>query len=281
VIAQAWRPEANSARGAPDCASTKGHVNRGTMVDTEAPAGAGPQREGATLQVRTRGVIETHQTLIGAVIAAIASIVVVLLTVALNDAKEDTTAAQSDVAGLQQQVEALQRQVELRDSTIKTLEDANAQQAQDIQSRDERIEELEAALGAENVPVPEAGAPPIRHQGEVTLANGGDRIDVNAPASDPVWGAGATSSSADYIAYSSGYLYFSGVDVLSLGGGETASYETCSTRTGYGGGDLIDPATLDGLDVCVRASSGRYAAVRLTGYNDDSLKLDITTWELA
>lgn len=251
------------------------------VTATESPANAGSQSGSTGGERPERGWLETHQTLIGALIAAIASILVVFLTVALSSAKEDTTAAQSDVVGLRQQVDALQRQVEARDGTIRTLEDATAQQADDIQSRDRRIEELEAKLGVEGGAVPEAGAPSIRNQGEVTLAKGGDRIDINAPDSDPVWGAGTTSISSQHITYTSSGLYFQFIDLLRLSGGETATYETCSTRTGYGEGTYVDPGTLDGLEVCLRADSGRYAAVRLIGYSDASLTLSITTWELA
>jgi hypothetical protein len=115
----------------------------------------------------------------------------------------------------------------------------------------------------------------------VTLANGGDAIDIDAPNSDPTWGAGSIGIADPYISFSGGALHFQFLDILTLDGGEAATHETCSTRTGYAEGGHIDPGTLEGLDTCVRTSAGRFAAVRLNGYSDNAVTLNITTWQLA
>lgn len=126
--------------------------------------------------------------------------------------------------------------------------------------------------------VPTDRSPAVRHQGEVRLASGGDEIDINAPSSDPTWGvpAGYTES----ISFSSGSLQLWDLDIVKLGGGEAATYENCSTRTDYAYVNSVDADTLDGLDVCVRSEGGRFAALRLTGYDSDSATLDITTWQI-
>jgi hypothetical protein len=131
--------------------------------------------------------------------------------------------------------------------------------------------------------VPAAGSPPIRHEGDVTLAKYGDMVDINAPSSDPTWGAPAGRK--DSIGFYSDIatpdtLLFYQLDAVKLDRGDVASYENCSTRTDYAGLDSGEVSGLEGLDICVRSSSGRFAVVRVTGYDDDSVTLHITTWEL-
>lgn len=252
------------------------------MSSAQPPGDAGSQSGGAGAPQPKRGWLEIHQTLVSAVIAAIATLAAVVLTVALNNAKQDTDAAEGDAAGLRQQVDALQEQVRTRDDTIASLQDTSEQQVEEIRAKDERIAELEGSTGpGRPTAAPESGAPPIRHQGEVTLAAGGDRIDMNSPSTDPVWGAGTTSTSAQYLSFSTSGLYFNAVDVLRLNPGETATHSTCSTRTGYSGDSYVSVESFDGVEVCARTETGRFAAIRLVDHNDQAVTLAITTWELA
>jgi hypothetical protein len=132
--------------------------------------------------------------------------------------------------------------------------------------------------------VPTAGSPAVRHQGEVTIAevaSGGDSIDINAPADDPIWRAGEIEAyEAGAVKLNYGRLYIENASILMLNPGETASYEVCRARTGYVSARDIDASTLEGSNVCIRTAEGRFATVRLVDSGEDSVTLDITTWEM-
>ena len=131
---------------------------------------------------------------------------------------------------------------------------------------------------------PTAGSPAVRHQGEVTIADvasGGDSIDINAPADDPIWRAGDIGAyDAGAVMLNSGNLYIEAASILMLNSGEAAAYEACRTRTGYVSASGIDPSTLEDSNVCIRTDEGRFATVRLVDSGEDSVTLAITTWQM-
>jgi hypothetical protein len=118
----------------------------------------------------------------------------------------------------------------------------------------------------------------------VTIAevtSGGDSIDINAPADDPIWGAGEVEAyEAGGVKLNYGRLYIEDASILMLNPGETASYEVCRARTGYVSARDIDVSTLEGSNVCIRTAEGRFATVRLVDSGEDFVTLDITTWEM-
>ncbi len=118
---------------------------------------------------------------------------------------------------------------------------------------------------------------PLRHQGEVTLAVNGDRIDLNAPSTDPRWEG--DNSGYDWAELEEDGLHLWSISHLRLDAG-LASYESCSAATGYAGvpGALImDPANLDGRD-CFELYSGRFASIVTKSNSGDRATFRITTW---
>jgi hypothetical protein len=116
-----------------------------------------------------------------------------------------------------------------------------------------------------DVPLPTSDTPAIRHQGEVTIADvgvGGGAISLTAPSSDPRWGEGSTESyESDAVSLNLGNLMFDDIDFLALPSGTKASYQTCSSATAYGDGFQVDPDMMEGDNICLRTSDGRYASV--------------------
>ncbi len=128
----------------------------------------------------------------------------------------------------------------------------------------------------------------VRNQGEVTLAVGGDFIDLTASPGDPTWGAGSADQFQDPVVflYDRNNLSFGyGIDMLRLPAGVPATYEACSSGTGYApprGGSFdnqVDPSTLENSDACLRLDDGRFAALRLVSVGEGTITLAITTWE--
>ncbi len=118
---------------------------------------------------------------------------------------------------------------------------------------------------------------PLRHQGEVTLAVNGDRIDLNAPSTDPRWGG--DNSGYDWAELEEDGLHLWSISHLRLDAG-LASYESCSAATGYAdvpGALVMDPASLDGRD-CFELYSGRFASIVTTSNSGERATFRITTW---
>ncbi len=134
--------------------------------------------------------------------------------------------------------------------------------------------------GTSSAEPPTARTGQVRHEGRVTLADGGEYIDLNAPASDQRWNAADSGSfTPDRMNYYIGHLFLPEVQVLRLAD-EAASWHICSSRTGYAKVGSIGVDTLaGGEDVCLRTASGRYAKLTLLESSEQEVILLITTWE--
>lgn len=162
-------------------------------------------------------------------------------------------------------------QADAAQATIDELTRKNADQAA-------RIRQLEAQLSPAPTPG-ESGSAPIRHAGRVSLADGGDRIDLNAPADDTTWSAGVDTESQDTVGYSSGSLTFNPPrDWARLDG--AAGYRACKSATIYAPAYDIPIAELESAQGnCFRLTTGRYATIQIVGSKKNVVTLDITTWE--
>lgn len=118
--------------------------------------------------------------------------------------------------------------------------------------------------------------PNARITGTVTLAAGGDSIDLNSAL--PNFGSGADRVRKDTLQFANGVLTSPwDVDVLELPEGE-ASYETCAVATGYAPTKTIEPHRLDGR-VCIRLQSGKYARIAVNASEEARVELTVTTWD--
>ena len=123
----------------------------------------------------------------------------------------------------------------------------------------------------------------VRHDAEVLLAKEGDAIDLNAPSSDRSWGAGAGGADTVWYNYALGdYLEFDGVQVATTH--TDATFEICRWATNYadpsGRGQLDLAEMSDKPRLCLRLTSGRYAAISKVKQTSDSIKVHLTVWEL-
>ena len=211
-------------------------------------------RQGTHVAVR-RGSVRTAFERYHGFIAAVLTVVAAGLGAVLVVVGASNNELSDDAEGLRRQAGALEEKVRLRDATIDTLEESNKKLAQDLQARDRQLAELGAAPDGSGATVGDTPrAPAVRHQGRVTLAAGGDSINLEAPASDVTWASGQTDAAdPGLLLYSSsGNLVF-GYDVglLALGAGQVASFDTCSVATGYSGNlSGSDPGNFQGTNIC-------------------------------
>lgn len=213
---------------------------------------------------------ERHSQLIAAVLTVVASVLGVWVALA--------TGARGEAEST---VDALERQVAADRSALNSLRGTNDQLQREIEEKDRLIAALEGQLPSD-APPPTDGEPPVRHQGQVNLAD--DVINLNAPSSDPTWGAGEERgiySKSDEVRYSRLGLSVE-APYLVLPSGTQPSFAACSTATGYqqGVGQLIEPEELE-TPACVRLESGRYATLKAVSWTNDVVTLDVTTWERA
>jgi hypothetical protein len=119
----------------------------------------------------------------------------------------------------------------------------------------------------------------VRHEADgVKVAHQGESIDLNAPASDPVWASGVSSSEPDTLSYSYGYVYLVGAGYVTLD--KIADYESCRQATGYSADVQIDVNELENAKTCLKLASGRFGNIEVTAH--DSRKdatLSLTVWE--
>ena len=146
--------------------------------------------------------------------------------------------------------------------------------------REEFIEDLRAEnielIAALPPSIPPEQVPGARNIGTVTLAAGGDSIDLNSTL--PNFGNGTDRIQKDTLQFGDGVLTsLWGVDVLQLPEGE-AAYETCAVATGYAPTKTIEPHRLDGR-VCIRLQSGNYARITVNALEEERVELTLTTWD--
>ncbi len=125
---------------------------------------------------------------------------------------------------------------------------------------------------------------PIRHKGSIKLMEEGERVSLNAPASDPTWGEGTGLDYWNSVSMIDGKFYFSGGMMTTLDSG-TASYDSCSGTTGY---RYVDDSLGVSIDVhrltskkCLKwdADDGtRYASVVFKKDIKGGALLDVTVW---
>jgi TolA-binding protein len=224
-----------------------------------------------------------------AVIAGVLGILVTGLSIfGINqsNAKDEATATAEDLQG---ELDAANNTIgDLRSDNNQLQQDLSATESdnQKLQAEIESLREQLESVGATPLDSPSAGATPtpsepVRHSGEVTLAENGDQIDLNAPSTDDLW-EGDGSVGYDFAELYEGQLRLYSVDSLPLQG-KTADYQTCSTSSGYGGGDgtgytYYDPASLRG-DRCFRLESDRFASITFVRADGDRMTFAVTTWE--
>lgn len=180
-----------------------------------------------------------------------------------------SSSLRSNIGHLNAQIDTLntdintaQEQLDVRQETIEALRAENA--------------ELRAALPRSIAP---EEVPDARNVGEITLADGGDAIDLNS--THPTFDAGVTPTTSDSLSYRNGNLQASWqkIDILPLPGGKKATYETCAAATGYAPMSTIEPHRLTDGDVCIRLQSGNFARIVVQEHTTERVTLDITTWE--
>ena len=216
-------------------------------------------------------------TAIAVAITAVLGIVLSQTADAKDSAETKATDLSATTTDLTGKVAALEKQVAVDQDTIdslKTTNDTLQTQVADLEAQLERVgEEPETGGGGEHA----------RHSGPpITLGSDGDYADLNAPADDNRWGLGTIDSyTSDSVYNSEGTLYFQDVDGLRLDDGEKATFESCSTRTGYTELYEVDAGTLDSSSgLCLRLDSGRFATMELVEETPEAVTIEVTTWEL-
>jgi len=166
-------------------------------------------------------------------------------------------------------------------ATIDKLNDEIATSRAQLEARQETIEDLRQENGELRAALPPSIAPEqvpsARNTGTVTLAAGGDAIDLNSTEAN--FGAGANMASSDSLRYKEGALHAPWtIFVVQLKDG-IASYENCAVATGYAPVSTIEPHRLADGRVCVRTQSGNYARITVESHTADEVTLTIMTWD--
>ncbi len=157
------------------------------------------------------------------------------------------------------------------------LEHAEAETA----SLEEKVSSLQAENAELRALVPPSVAPEdvpdTRATGSVTLADGGDSIDLNStlPNFDP----SEDSYRPDSLRYDGESIRGQyGMSALELTG-QTAQFETCAVATGYSDATTFEPHRLQEGRTCLRLDSGRYATVVVTRFDKSAVDVTVTVWE--
>lgn len=192
-------------------------------------------------------------------LAVVAPIVSIALGVWVTNLNSDVAHLNATINGLHQEVASAEALLTDREEIIEGLRAENR--------------ELLVALPPS---IPPEQVPDARNIGTVTLAAGGDSIDLNSTL--PNFGNGADRIQKDTLQFGNGVLTsLWGIDMLQLPEGE-ASYETCALATGYGPTNTIEPHRLDGR-VCIRLQSGNNARITVNTIEEQRVELTITTWD--
>jgi hypothetical protein len=161
---------------------------------------------------------------------------------------------------LKQQLITANAEVAARDDTIATLREEN-----------------QTLRAAAPYTVDPQDVHEIRATATVTLAARGDTLDLNSVA--PNFDAGATNAWNDSAHYNGDEIRFGyGVSALTLKSG-IAKYETCAAETGYASTSSIEAHRLKEPTTCLRLQSGRYVALQVTRFDNDSADVTFTVWE--
>lgn len=242
----------------------------GTPSPTPPPSDAPGHDRRWTLVEKVLGLTTA---LVGLAVAVL-GVTSVQATQAKNEAQDDATGLSTEVGALQSDLDAARRAAATSEASRQRL----SQENKDLSAR---VAALEGQLPPDVDPgTVESATPAIRHRGVVTLTDGGDAADINAPATDATWGSGTIESYQDgAVELNFGNVYFRSASLLRLESG-TATYASCKSSTGYAPAGQVDPATLEGKNVCLRTDAGRYATARLVGQSPRSVKLELTTWEM-
>jgi cell division protein FtsB len=177
---------------------------------------------------------------------------------------------------------------EARDNARSTVEQRDAQ-LDDLSSRVAALEAKNQQLGDENgqlrnqlgLPAPVGDVLPpesatVRRSGQVTVAVQGSRINLDAPVTDTQW-------TGDYyeLSYNAREIGFYYGDYLPTGSTQ-ATYEYCSTQTGYldGGRATVEIGTVKPGDyVCVKTNQKRIAAVKILSFDADKAVFDVVVYD--
>lgn len=209
-------------------------------------------------------------------IAGVLTIIAVVLGFFLSRATVTVSDANGDIEVLQQDNAALREKLNISDGTISTLEQSSSEQATELEEANAEIDRLNDLLG--NGPI-ESGAPSVRNQ-VVGLPVATDAMDLNS--SEPQWGIGQAD---DYAVntlnyYGDGGIEFAYVDLGALNSDQTGNYATCSTLTTYEVGlTALEVSDLEGIDYCVRLDNDRFGTFTITDFDEQTVTLDVTTWE--
>ncbi|WP_435742480.1 hypothetical protein [Microbacterium sp. PMB16] len=206
--------------------------------------------------------LSRHSSVLGVIansLAVVAPIVSIALGVWVTNLNSDVAHLNATINGLHQDVASSEALLTDREEIIESLRAENR--------------ELLAALPPS---IPPEQVPDARNIGTVTLAAGGDSIDLNSTLAN--FGNGADRIQKDTLQFGNGVLTsLWGIDVLQLPEGE-ASYESCAVATGYAPAKSIEPHRLDGR-VCIRLKSGNYARITVDKLEDERVELTLTTWD--
>ncbi|MEE6297193.1 hypothetical protein [Georgenia wangjunii] len=226
------------------------------------------------------GIVTAATTVLGIFIAASAT-----LLAAWIGQKGDTAAAEDEASTLQQQVENLEQDlvyeratVGRRDETIERLRREQSEIQQQVDARDDEIVLLRSQLA--DLGVVDAEPEHVRHDGQVELADGGDVINVLAPAGDEKWGArpDVIFLAPGDLAYRNGILRLARADAVVLPDG-APTLERCSELTTYTDVRDVEPGTLEQGRYCLRLHDGSFAAIRTLGVEDGVITVRITVWQ--
>lgn len=125
------------------------------------------------------------------------------------------------------------------------------------------------------VPPPTSAGPTVRRQGEVTLAAGGDAIDLNSTARN--WGASEYDYQTDHLVYNATQVWIDRAEIAILD--QDATYNRCIEATTYADTTMRPDEIPDRLRVCVRMQSGRYAALAMPSHSYERATFKIIVWD--
>jgi hypothetical protein len=120
-----------------------------------------------------------------------------------------------------------------------------------------------------------SSAPAVRHRGSLLL-NGGTSADLDSKANN--WDINALTSDITLTQYNTGDVIDSAGQLAQLDN-SPPDYRGCSSTTNY-----IKSLSLSNLNVganfCVQTNEKRWSLIHVTNVSQDSISMDVTTWEL-
>ena len=252
--------------------------------------GAGPANSEAETHKRDR--VRLRVEIIGAIVAVVAVVVSVAIAVVQSGKQAE---AQTTVNNQQQTINnygvansSLQSAYDVANSSIDVLESQ-------VSSLSAVSSSLSSELAGPTIPPASSGgislspttsaAPSTFHQGPLSIAQNGEELDLDAPASVRSWSiqqGGKTD--LDYALGNEPFLQprngakFSPV----LATGTEANYETCSGPLPYNSGDgnaLLLSKALPGAYLCVETDENRYSALQVVSADKTQMTFNVTTYD--